>query len=91
MKNRTRVIAGFVFFLSGTFSAAADYPSRPITLVVPYAAGGSNDSLSRVVAERMGFEIPESSQRTPQVLQALVQGEVVRWKTVLKGIDVPAN
>jgi hypothetical protein len=39
----------------------------------------------------MGFEIPEASQRTPQGLQALVQGEVVRWKTVLKGIDVPAN
>jgi tripartite-type tricarboxylate transporter receptor subunit TctC len=57
VKNRTRVIAGFVFFLSGTFSAAADYPSRPITLVVPYAAGGSNDSLSRVVAERMSKQL----------------------------------
>jgi hypothetical protein len=39
----------------------------------------------------MGFEIPEPSQRTPQALQALVDGELVRWKTVLMGIDMPAN
>jgi len=32
---------------------AADYPAKPIMLVVPYAAGGSNDTLSRVLAEHM--------------------------------------
>jgi tripartite-type tricarboxylate transporter receptor subunit TctC len=34
-------------------AAAQDYPSRPITLVVPYAAGGGNDVMARVVAEKM--------------------------------------
>src|SRR5438270_6556972 len=34
-------------------SAAQDYPSRPITLVVPYAAGGGNDVMARIVAEKM--------------------------------------
>ena len=34
-------------------AGAQDYPSRPLTLVVPYAAGGSADTLPRVVAERM--------------------------------------
>jgi tripartite-type tricarboxylate transporter receptor subunit TctC len=34
-------------------AARADYPSRPITLIVPYAAGGSNDTLSRILAEHM--------------------------------------
>ena len=33
---------------------AQDYPTRPITLVVPYPAGGGNDVLGRLVAERMG-------------------------------------
>ena len=30
------------------------YPNRPVTLVVPYAAGGGNDAMARVVADRMG-------------------------------------
>jgi tripartite-type tricarboxylate transporter receptor subunit TctC len=33
--------------------AAKDFPSRPITLIVPYAAGGGNDVLARGVAEPM--------------------------------------
>src|SRR5262249_12502142 len=30
-----------------------DYPSRPITLIVPLAAGGSVDTLARILADRM--------------------------------------
>ncbi|MCZ8315515.1 tripartite tricarboxylate transporter substrate-binding protein [Phreatobacter sp.] len=33
--------------------AAADYPQRAITLVVPYAAGGTNDTLSRIIGEHL--------------------------------------
>jgi tripartite-type tricarboxylate transporter receptor subunit TctC len=36
-----------------SIASAQDYPSRPITLVVPYAAGGGNDVMARVVAEKM--------------------------------------
>jgi tripartite-type tricarboxylate transporter receptor subunit TctC len=32
---------------------AQSYPSRPITLIVPFAAGGGADAVGRVVAERM--------------------------------------
>src|SRR5262245_6642577 len=33
---------------------AQDYPSRPVTMVVPFAAGGSFDVVGRIVAVRMG-------------------------------------
>jgi tripartite-type tricarboxylate transporter receptor subunit TctC len=32
---------------------AADYPSRSIHLIVPYAAGGAADSIARVIAKRV--------------------------------------
>lgn len=37
----------------GGAQAAAAYPERPITLVVPFAAGGATDVLARQFAERM--------------------------------------
>ncbi|CAH1649992.1 MULTISPECIES: tripartite tricarboxylate transporter substrate binding protein BugD [unclassified Chelatococcus] len=34
-------------------SAAAAYPDRPITMIVPFAAGGPTDVIARIVAENM--------------------------------------
>ena len=34
-------------------AVAQTYPSRPITIVVPYTAGGATDTIGRVMAERM--------------------------------------
>ena len=43
-----------VSILAAPASAAAqDYPSRPITLIVPYAAGGGNDVMARAAADKM--------------------------------------
>jgi tripartite-type tricarboxylate transporter receptor subunit TctC len=47
-----RLVAVATLVLCGS-AAAQDYPARPITLVVPYAAGGGNDVMARIVAERM--------------------------------------
>jgi tripartite-type tricarboxylate transporter receptor subunit TctC len=40
--------------------AAESFPSRPITLVVPFAAGGPVDVIARTVAEGLGREIGEN-------------------------------
>src|ERR1700753_2398946 len=32
---------------------AEPYPSRPITMVVPFAAGGPTDTVARIISERM--------------------------------------
>ena len=45
-----------VAFAALTGIAGADaqtYPSRPITMVVPYSAGGPTDTIARLMAERM--------------------------------------
>ncbi|MFL9825862.1 tripartite tricarboxylate transporter substrate-binding protein [Rhodoplanes sp. SY1] len=34
--------------------AADDFPTRPVTMVVPFAAGGTSDVIARVVSEQMG-------------------------------------
>ncbi len=34
-------------------SVAQDWPSRPVTMVIPFAAGGPQDGIGRVVAQRM--------------------------------------
>ena len=41
----------FSLALPATASAQDNYPSRPITLIVPYAAGGSIDLVARILAE----------------------------------------
>jgi tripartite-type tricarboxylate transporter receptor subunit TctC len=45
------LVLGLLAFVS--VASAQTYPDRPITLVVPYPAGGGNDVLARLVAERM--------------------------------------
>ena len=36
------------------------YPSRPITIIVPFAAGGPLDTLARMMSERLGAELGQN-------------------------------
>lgn len=50
----TRPLLAVALFAIGNLAAAQDaYPSRPLKLVVPYAAGGPADMLARMVAEKL--------------------------------------
>ena len=51
---RKPILAAFAALLAFGGSARADnFPSHPITIVVPFSAGGPSDALARIMAERM--------------------------------------
>jgi tripartite-type tricarboxylate transporter receptor subunit TctC len=52
MDLRLRGLLTTILLLAGS-SAAAAYPERPVRLIVPYAAGGSTDTVARLVGARL--------------------------------------
>ncbi len=51
--RRAALILAASAALAGAAHAQDKYPSRPVTLVVPQAAGGANDAIARVVAQKL--------------------------------------
>src|SRR5437762_9006897 len=50
---RAKFALAAIIALAGSALAAEPYPDRPVTLIVPYAAGGSSDVLARLLGERL--------------------------------------
>jgi tripartite-type tricarboxylate transporter receptor subunit TctC len=49
------LLPALALLISWTASAAAQgFPTKPLTMIIPFAAGGPTDVLGRVVAQRMG-------------------------------------
>jgi tripartite-type tricarboxylate transporter receptor subunit TctC len=63
MENWMRkiILAALVGLLtSGGNALADDFPSHPITIIVPFAAGGPSDAMMRIMAERMQRKLGET-------------------------------
>jgi tripartite-type tricarboxylate transporter receptor subunit TctC len=61
-RNVKKLVAlALTVFLGTVANAWGDsYPSRPVTIVVPFPAGGPTDTLGRILAERMTVALGQS-------------------------------
>src|SRR5436305_14678786 len=58
---RRTVLAALIALMSFGGNALADnFPSHPITIVVPFSAGGPSDAMTRILAERMKITLGEA-------------------------------
>jgi len=60
LKRRTALALAMVAASAlalGTAAQAQEFPDRPITLVVPFAAGGSTDVVARIIGQKMSDEL----------------------------------
>lgn len=48
-----RFLLAAIALIFANMASAQDYPSRPITIVVPFAAGGAADTIGRIMADGM--------------------------------------
>jgi tripartite-type tricarboxylate transporter receptor subunit TctC len=58
---RKTILAALAAVLAfGGNAAAENFPSRPITIIVPFSAGGPSDAMARILAERMKTTLGEN-------------------------------
>ena len=49
-----RALAASAFSCAALAASAQGYPAKPITVIVPFAAGGPTDTIARIMAQAMG-------------------------------------
>lgn len=54
LRNFLLCVCVFLFPAQFGGVAAQDYPAKPVRMVVPYAAGGLPDTMTRIIAQRLG-------------------------------------
>jgi len=58
--TKLSIALAFAIFAAVGGASAQSYPSRPVTVIVPFAAGGVTDIVARIVSERMKTALGQS-------------------------------
>jgi len=59
-QRRTLLALALALTAAGVATAQDKYPSKPVTLIVPQAAGGANDAIARVIAQKLTEQFGQS-------------------------------
>src|SRR5262245_62558289 len=62
-RKQMRRMVLVTLFATLAFSSSAiaqNFPSRPLTIIVPFSAGGPSDAMARILAERMKVSLGET-------------------------------
>ncbi|MFS8980349.1 tripartite tricarboxylate transporter substrate binding protein [Cupriavidus necator] len=82
MRGGGAVLAVAAFLMTAAPASAADYPSRPVRLVVPYGPGGTGDVIARVLSARLGAALGQ-----PVVVENRPGGAGVIGATTVKSSE----
>lgn len=59
-KHLITLVVGFAVMVTSGVARTQNFPTRPVTVVIPFAAGGPTDALGRVVAQSMTASMGQS-------------------------------
>ena len=60
MRGLSRLLVAIGFALAASAASAQPYPSKPITIVVPFAAGSGTDSITRIIGHQLSAALNQS-------------------------------
>src|SRR5262245_2822717 len=75
-----KLVVAAIFALAAAGAGAQGYPNKPITMVVPFSAGGPTDTIARLLGERMGRTLGQTVlvENTAGAAGSIAFGRVAR-------------